>query len=1456
MPKTNPKSAPSEDQISPEAGTEQTPESSREAAVTEQGAADQPAAKPAAKKAGRKPAAKKAASDPAADAQAEQPAAKKSAGKSKSAPKTKRTSRKAGSDADAAVPTVTDPAAEATGAAAQVAETQTAEAQPETPNTAAEPAKQPRRTSRGRKAAAPEAEATANADQAEKPAGRKTGRTSRRKAAEPLSEPAPEQTAAADAAEAQAQPANTEPAPTETAKKPARRQTRRSTAKSAQAAEETANAAHTAAEEKPAEAEAAQPAPATQPKPQRKSRSGRTKKATQDAPDTAAPTLTVAADAEAQQPLTDSARVAAEVDAGSAAAPAEAAQPAPAAPRKSRRGRSSRAATPTEAAPEAEPAPKALEAGATDPTSAPASEPEVSAPAPVQEVAAQEAPAQDEGAQEEEPLVLQRPKGRSQGQRHADHAETPEPELVEKLSGVELVAPQGETGTAPQEQSGQDAGGQSDVLAGVLPELPPLPETAAPVTAEGPQLDDPVQELLVSQLRSIGRPIHVRDLEKSFTRQKARLVGGWRDIEGVLEQLTRAGIVVRTRKKTYGLPEAMNLVRGRFQASAAGFGFVVPDTGRDDYYVPPEDTLEAWNGDTVLVRPEGHGARGSNSGRRGSRFDGNPQASVVRIVQRHYSQLVGTLEYSHGYPILKADDFRARHRILLVSDGTEELETGARVVVDLYWPEDTGEDEVFGAISRVLGEEDDPETETEAVMVKYGLRGEFPPEVLSEAGRIPNAVPPEALRGRMDLRDLNTFTVDGRDAKDFDDAIHIQPTEQGTFLVGVHIADVSHYVQAGSELDGEAYARATSVYLPGRVLPMLPEHLSNGVCSLVPNEDRLTMSALVELSGEGEILNVEIGPSVIHSKARLTYDEVQAYSEATSPLPEQARQLEGDLHLLLKITSKLRQARLREGSLDFKMREVKVDVDEQGRMELIPLREETARGMIEDLMLLANKVVAHFLIERNVPALFRIHEEPTLQRFQDVTQAIGRLGLSFPGGEPTPQAYQDVLKQVRGTPRESVVNTLLLRSMQQAKYAGENLGHFGLAFDEYLHFTSPIRRYPDLLVHRVLRGVLSGVLSGELRSGSREVAQLRSVLPAMGEHTSDRERNAAEAERDLTKYYQAKWAQEHEGASFMGNVSGVVASGLFVALENGVEGKLHISHLDDDYYIYLEDAQMLKGRSNGRIFRLGDPVAVTISEVKPLARQIDFTVPEEGTELEEIVMSENQPSGNKTQTTGQKVEGQRVRARRREDREQERQQKLSGVRPSQPRFTLDEDSSGRSGQAAGQNQAQSQGQDQGRGGRQNGRSAEGNRGQGGRSNRDGSGRENGGRDAGRPRSGGQGGGNGRRRVITLERPRNEHLRPVNVTVQRMYFGDWSVDNMPEDDGGSSSYGGRPPRGGQGQRSGGRSAAGGRDSRQTAGARSRGSEGNHAGQNGGQSGEGDRRRRRRRSRRPGSETQQG
>ena len=316
--------------------------------------------------------------------------------------------------------------------------------------------------------------------------------------------------------------------------------------------------------------------------------------------------------------------------------------------------------------------------------------------------------------------------------------------------------------------------------------------------------------------------MHVRDFERTFTRQGREKLGVRHDLAGLLEDLTHSGDVIRTRRHTYGLPEAMNLVRGRFQASTAGFGFVIPDSGGDDFYIREGETLEAWNGDTVLIRPEGRSGGNDRPDYRDGRGRGNtrrndsPRAAVVRIVNRAYSRLVGSLDHQATYAFLKPDDHRARHRIMLLPDGTEGLPNGARVVTQLFWPEDTGEDEVYGEIVRVLGNEDDPATETQAVIVKYGLRDEFPEDVLREAAQIPAEVPEAALVGRLDLRDYHIFTVDGSDSKDFDDAIHIQATPEGTFVVGVHIADVSHYVRPKTALDDEAYARATSVYHAGQ----------------------------------------------------------------------------------------------------------------------------------------------------------------------------------------------------------------------------------------------------------------------------------------------------------------------------------------------------------------------------------------------------------------------------------------------------------------------------------------------------------------------------------------------------------------------------------------------------------------------------------------------------------------
>jgi ribonuclease R len=699
---------------------------------------------------------------------------------------------------------------------------------------------------------------------------------------------------------------------------------------------------------------------------------------------------------------------------------------------------------------------------------------------------------------------------------------------------------------------------------------------------------DPLEALL-EFFRANPRAHQVRDIAKRLPAFDYERLGGRKGLEDSLENLVAAGRLTLVRRHTYGLPRDVNLVVGRYSVTGNRGGIVQPETpGMKEFSIDARDSLFAWHGDRVVVREE--------------RSQNRSRGVVIRILERDRDEVVGTLEYRQGYAILRPDENKIPHRIVLMPS-LDRLSAGARIVAKLHWPENTGEDEPFGEISSVLGISDSPEVETQAVVVKFDLRDEFPADVMLETEKIPREIPIKALQGRVDLRVKRVFTIDGEDAKDFDDAIHIEPLGNGNFLVGVHIADVSHYVTDGSKLDVEAKTRATSVYLPGKVLPMLPERLSNGVCSLVPFADRLTVSALVELSPEGDVVNYAVRNSVIHSKARLTYNEVQSFSEGKSAMPDHARDVEGDLHLLLKLTTKMREKRFRDGSLDFKLSEVKVVLEPDGSPRLVPVREETARGLIEDLMLLANRLIAAFLLANDAPALFRIHEVPAETRFKELLDALNRMGVTQAGLlEPTPQAYQQILASVRGTPQESAVNSLLLRSLRQAKYSSENKGHFGLAFSDYLHFTSPIRRYPDLLVHRVLKLVIAQKLNDKKRE------TLRESLPELGEFVSERERNATSAERDLNKYYQCKWAQGKIGETWRGYISGVMPFGVFVTLENGVEGLMRLEDMKDDQYSFIQGSQAFKGRQ-GRMFRLGTPVRVRIERVNAVGREIDLALP-------------------------------------------------------------------------------------------------------------------------------------------------------------------------------------------------------------------------------------------------------
>jgi ribonuclease R len=689
------------------------------------------------------------------------------------------------------------------------------------------------------------------------------------------------------------------------------------------------------------------------------------------------------------------------------------------------------------------------------------------------------------------------------------------------------------------------------------------------------------------------RPWHVQDVQKHFGLDERT------DLKRALDELVGAGDLIRTRRRTYGLPTEMNLVPGRLQVTSGGYGFVIREgaEGRD-LFVPADKLAGAWDGDKVLARPSTQDGQD----------DARPSATIVRILERKNALVVGTLEYAKGYAILRPDGPKFPGRILLEPESVGRLDAGLRIVVKIVWPEDSGEREPFGQVADVLGEQDDPQVETRAVIVKYGLKDAYDPGTLAEASAVPSSVDGEMLAGRTDHRGVATFTIDGADAKDFDDALSVERLGEGKrganamLRVGVHIADVSYYVAEGTHLDAEARERATSCYLPGKVLPMLPESLSNGICSLVEGEPRLALSVFVDIGRDGTVHAVRFKETVISSDARLTYDQVQAFAEGDR-LPAGKRKLERDVKVLLNLAQTLREQRLGAGALDFDFTEAKVDVDDEGALHLQPIRSNAARQLVEEMMLLANRLVAQELRKRDLPALFRVHEDPSEAKIDTLQKALTRLGYTFDVERATTKDLQNVLRQAAGRPEAQLVHTLLLRSLKQARYAAENLGHFGLAFENYLHFTSPIRRYPDLVVHRVVRAMLQHRLSPTLKE------RLKSDFPGLAQHASERERTAEQAERDLARYFHARWARDHVGERFHGTISGVTNFGIFVSLQNGIEGLLHVSHLDDDYYVFLEDAMMMLGKSTRKRFRMGDRIEVRIHQANPTARQIDFVLP-------------------------------------------------------------------------------------------------------------------------------------------------------------------------------------------------------------------------------------------------------
>jgi ribonuclease R len=528
---------------------------------------------------------------------------------------------------------------------------------------------------------------------------------------------------------------------------------------------------------------------------------------------------------------------------------------------------------------------------------------------------------------------------------------------------------------------------------------------------------------------------------------------------------------------------------------------------------------------------------------------------------------------------------------------------GQKVVVKLHHI--TGRHSAEGEIVEILGHKNDPGVDILSIIRKHGLPEAFPEVVLKEAEAIPDTISEEEIKGRHDLRERPMVTIDGEDAKDLDDAVSVERLENGNVRLGVHIADVSYYVKEGSALDREAYERGCSVYLVDRVIPMLPKRLSNGICSLNPKVDRLTMTCDMEIDGEGNVVKYEIYPSVIRTRERMTYTNVKKIVVDEDPeLIARYQPLVDDFRLMADLAMTLRRKRMRRGAIDFNFAEAKVIVDEKGKpIDIVKRPRTIAEQLIEEFMLAANETVAEHFFNLGVPFVYRIHENPDAEKLKAFYEFITSFGYAVKGkpDQVKPHALQALLEKVQGKPEEHVISTVMLRSMKQAKYAAENIGHFGLAAPFYSHFTSPIRRYPDLLIHRIIREVLSkGFLSSE------RIDELNEYLPDAAQQSSIRERIAVDAERETQDLKMAEYMMDKIGKEYDGIISSVTSFGIFVELPNTIEGLVHISFLTDDYYHYNESSYSLIGERTGRLLRIGDRVRIKVSGVNIDERKIDF----------------------------------------------------------------------------------------------------------------------------------------------------------------------------------------------------------------------------------------------------------
>ena len=697
-----------------------------------------------------------------------------------------------------------------------------------------------------------------------------------------------------------------------------------------------------------------------------------------------------------------------------------------------------------------------------------------------------------------------------------------------------------------------------------------------------------LEEGIFEALRHFNKPLRAREIAK-YLKIPPEERGALRE---KLKELARNGKLVKLRGSKYALPEKLNLVIGKLCVYREGFGFVDPLEGGKGVFVPGRNMAGAMNGDIVAVEIVKEGR------------DGKREGKVVSIIERAVKRVVGRVEKSKKSCFVVPEDKRIRYDIILTHEDCKKVEDGDYVVVEIIsYPSETRGP--VGKVVENLGKTG-PKLDIELIIRKYDLPTEFPPEVLEEAEKIPSEVREEDIKGRVDLRDQLCFTIDGENARDFDDAVAIEELPNGNFKLYVHIADVSHYVKPGSALDREAYKRGTSVYFPDRCIPMLPERLSNGICSLNPHVDRLTFTCEMEINKRGMVVDYKIYESVIHSKARLTYTIAQKIIDGDEEAIEKFPHVVDSLKKMYKLAQILHKKRYKRGSLDFDLPEPVVVLNAEGEpIDIYKAERLWSHRIIEEFMIAANETVAEYMFWTDYPSIYRVHESPDREKLQEFLNFVRSLGIRIPviQNDVQPKLLQKILEQVEGKPEEKLVNYLMLRTMARAKYSPDNIGHFGLASTYYTHFTSPIRRYADLQLHRLVKMALKGMFTPE------SIPAWEEKLEIICKHVTERSITADEAERDVIELKKLQFAQNHVGEVFEAIITGVSEQGLYIeTIEQVIPGFIHVSNLKNDYYICVPKQYCLIGEKTGTVFRIGDRVLAKLLSVDVENRRAEFEI--------------------------------------------------------------------------------------------------------------------------------------------------------------------------------------------------------------------------------------------------------